>query len=273
MATFFGEILPVRSRAVDDDEDDDFRGPIEGEPILHWSKKVKAETEKLPDKKVPCSNLVISIGQEANAFTEVYVKTFKYEIIGGIFSKIQDDDPCTLSQTSPTDKSCFIYRCYSNPSIIVCQCNRDVSQEQSFSWAKLLCTNINLDTAYIAVLASCSTGGYCSDIPSSDLDTPFLRALKTEKFVGTPICKILEQPNMLTGLPAQLMTFFQVHQYKAVIYVCYKENRYADIPSVKAFLPVLEVTPIKDMTEPNKKAEDMLRDIVEKHQIHDMLYL
>ena len=29
MATFFGEILPVRSRAVDDDEDDEEAVPIQ----------------------------------------------------------------------------------------------------------------------------------------------------------------------------------------------------------------------------------------------------
>ena len=45
------------------------------------------------------------------------------------------------------------------------------------------------------------------------------------------------------------MTFFQVHQYKAVIYIVYKENRYAEVANVKAFLPVLDVTPIRDMTE------------------------
>ena len=45
------------------------------------------------------------------------------------------------------------------------------------------------------------------------------------------------------------MTFFQVLRYKAVIYVCFKENKYVDILDVKAFMPVLNVTPIKDITE------------------------
>ena len=60
-----------------------------------------------------------------------------------------------------------------------------------------------MDAAYIAVLATCSTGSYTSHIPPSDLDTPFLGALKTDKFAATPVCKILEQPNMLTDMAAQ----------------------------------------------------------------------
>jgi len=273
MATFFGEILPISSRAFED-EDDEYDEPLnQGEPVLLLSKKVKVELEKTVDKKIPCENLIIAVGQEANAFTEVYVKTFKYELIGGIFTQITDEDACTLLQTAPTDKTCFLYRCHSNPNILVVQSLRDVTMEQSFDWAKLLCSSIHLDKAYIALLSSTNTGGYCSDTTPSELDTPFLRALKTDKFLGVPVCPILEQPNMLTGLPAQLMTFFQVHQYKAVAYICYKDSRYADISGIKVFMPILDATPIKDMTEINKKADEMLRDIVEKHQSHDMLYL
>ncbi|RUS90693.1 hypothetical protein EGW08_001497 [Elysia chlorotica] len=275
MATFFGEILPVTSRAVDldDDDDDEQALPMQCDPVLHWSKRMRAELEKTSNKKAPCSNFVIAIGLEANAFTEIYVKQFNYERVGGIFTSLGDEDQLTLSNASPTDKTCYIWRCHSNPSILVCQCNRHVSAEQSFQWAQLLVDNIDLSTAYIAVLTASDTGGYCSEVPSSDLDTPFLRALKTEKFMASPVCKILEQPNMLTGLAAQLMSFFQVLRYKAVIYVCFKENKYVDILDVKAFMPVLNVTPIKDITEPNKNAEQMLRDIMELHAVNDTLYM
>lgn len=66
--------------------------------------------------------------------------------------------------------------------------------------------NIDLSEAYIAVMTTCSTANYSSEVPTSDLETPFLRALKTPKFVATPVCKIIEQPNMMTGLAAQSET-------------------------------------------------------------------
>jgi len=273
MATFFGEILPLSSRAVDDEEDDENCDLNFTEPVLQWSNSITKELETAGEKRISCDNLVVALGEEANAFTDVYVKTYEYELIGGIFTGVDDKDPSTLLQNAPSDRTCLIYRCCSNPKIIICQCNTKVSPEQTFQWSKLLCDNINLDAAYIAVLATCSTGSYTSHIPPSDLDTPFLRALKTDKFAATPVCKILEQPNMLTDMAAQLMTFFQVHNYKAVIYVVYKEARYAEISTVKAFIPILDVTPIRDIAEPIKNAEDKLRDIVDKRQDHDMMYL
>lgn len=48
-----------------------------------------------------------------------------------------------------------------------------------------------------------------------------------------------------------VMTFFQVHQVKAVVYVCYKENRYMDITDVKSFAPVLKGSALKSIAQVN----------------------
>lgn len=58
------------------------------------------------------------------------------------------------------------------------------------------------DETGISILCSCSVSEYKSDIAILDMQPPFLRALKTEKFTETPLCAYLEQPNVIAGLPA-----------------------------------------------------------------------
>ncbi|CAL1531660.1 unnamed protein product [Lymnaea stagnalis] len=276
MATFFGEVLDVRSRAVDDDEDEDELLKNLSEPVILWSKEIQEELEKSQDKKFSCSNCVIAYGIEANAFTDIYITQKGYKKIGGIFPSVQDDETWASLKASSRDKSCFLYQSLNDPSVLVCQCNRDVLPEESFWWAKLFIDKLNLSSANITILATSSTGTYCSDTPASELETPFLRALKTDKFDGTLACQTLEQPNLLTGFPAMLMTFFQIHQQKAVIYVCYTETKYMNIMDVKTFVPVSNVSPIKDIaavSSPATNKDKLIRDLVERHTVHDTMYM
>ncbi len=52
-------------------------------------------------------------------------------------------------------------------------------------------------------MATAPACDFKSDQTPGDLETPFLRALRTEPFEGSPLCPYLEQPNAFTGLPAQ----------------------------------------------------------------------
>lgn len=56
---------------------------------------------------------------------------------------------------------------------------------------------------YMSVLCTYMTSEYKSELPVSEMNPPFLRALKTAMFAGTPVCPYLEQPNLVSGLPAQ----------------------------------------------------------------------
>ena len=62
------------------------------------------------------------------------------------------------------------------------------------------------------------TSEYKSEVPTSEMETPFLRALKTSKFPGTPLCPYLEQPNLVSGLPAQCkyLTHSLVHHFENI---------------------------------------------------------
>ncbi|XP_066507906.1 proteasome assembly chaperone 1-like isoform X2 [Hoplias malabaricus] len=52
---------------------------------------------------------------------------------------------------------------------------------------------------------------------------PFLRALKTSTYTGSLPCPLLEQPNIIAGLPAAVLSHCQVHRIPAVLFQCFTD--------------------------------------------------
>ncbi|KAJ8315422.1 hypothetical protein KUTeg_007572, partial [Tegillarca granosa] len=150
-------------------------------------------------------------------FAQTYITHDDYEIIGGVFGGLQETDVNTFQQTAPTDKSCYIYWKKSN---------KKISNQNN----------------HIPGLPK-------GEVPISEMTIPFLRALKTEKFKGVALCPFLEQPNIVSGLPAQILTYCKMNNIAAMLYVCYTENLYLDSITMKTFNPLLRSTPIRDIIE------------------------
>ena len=66
-----------------------------------------------------------------------------------------------------------------------------------------LFSKLKKENTYVAVLGTSPANEYKSETCPGDLQTPLLRALRTDPFKGTPLCPYLEQPNVVTGLAAQ----------------------------------------------------------------------
>lgn len=273
MATFFGEVLPVISRAVDDDEDEEEHQNDDWSVHVRWTSEACNSMSASTNKKLECDILIIAVGSAATGFAQTYITHDDYEIIGGVFGGLQETDVNTFQQTAPTDKSCYIYWKKSNKKVLVCQCNTDIKPEQSYSWVTELLPCIDLTVAYVSTLCSTYTSDYRGEVPISEMTVPFLRALKTEKFKGVALCPFLEQPNIVSGLPAQILTYCKMNNIAAMLYVCYTENLYLDSITMKTFNPLLRSTPIRDIIEKNPKAEETLKKIVELHSCHNTLYL
>lgn len=80
MATFFGEILPIESRAFDYDYDDDDDSDEEEVPasnfeaIIRWSPAIRREIEDNTQNCLQCSILIAAIGPAAtgNILTNLF---------------------------------------------------------------------------------------------------------------------------------------------------------------------------------------------------------
>jgi hypothetical protein len=70
------------------------------------------------------------------AFAQSYILTENFYVVGALFSGLEDTDINTFDQLSPTDKTCYIYRCRQIPDAFLCLCKTDVSPEQSYSFTE-----------------------------------------------------------------------------------------------------------------------------------------
>ena len=70
-------------------------------------------------------------------FSSVYVCNQQVaDIVGVICCGLSEHDSNTFSQSSPTDKSCFIYRLKHKPDVLIVQCTTVISSEQAYSWVE-----------------------------------------------------------------------------------------------------------------------------------------
>ncbi|XP_064596687.1 proteasome assembly chaperone 1-like [Liolophura sinensis] len=275
MATFFGEVLPVHSRAVDDDDDDDETDCVDFCPaVIKWNPDIKGLCEDIQsEKSLACSSMLIAVGPAASGFVHAYLIDNESEAIAAICTGFTDDDSKLFIPQSPTDKTCRLYRSRQSPKQFTCICNSVVSPEQAFSWTSQLFDHIDLSEAQVAVLSSSVTSEYRTDVPSSELTVPFVKALRTQAFTGSPFCPYLEQPNIVNGLPAQILTYLHIRKLKGILYHCYTDTIFLDSRTIKAFKPILTTAPFKDSVKVNPKADEQLKHIVHLHTTSNTLYL
>ncbi|XP_072371526.1 proteasome assembly chaperone 1-like [Scyliorhinus torazame] len=143
MATFFGEVLPVFSRAVEEeeeDEDEEIRRELEGrrEITIQWCTGSRASTESSLDLSFTCSTFLIAVGQNAVGFLNSFVQcSGSWEIIGAVTlwnERVKGTD--TVNRQFPTDSSCLLYRLTSNPMILTCHCSCYMADDQLFQWTE-----------------------------------------------------------------------------------------------------------------------------------------
>ena len=73
----------------------------------------------------------------------------------------------------------------------------------------------------VVVLGTSAVSNYKSEKAPEDIQPPLLRALKTSEYHGSVACPYLEQPNVITGLPAQgLQSTLICLQFSNAKYVC-----------------------------------------------------
>ncbi|XP_072369357.1 proteasome assembly chaperone 1-like isoform X2 [Scyliorhinus torazame] len=258
MATFFGEVLPVFSRAVEEeeeDEDEEIRRELEGrrEITIQWCTGSRASTESSLDLSFTCSTFLIAVGQNAVGFLNSFVQcSGSWEIIGAVTlwnERVKGTD--TVNRQFPTDSSCLLYRLTSNPMVF---------------------GNIQKRNLEVIILSSCSVTEYKSPSSISNITVPFLRALKTSAFQETPHCPLLEQPNVISGLSAAVLSYCQVRQIPAVLYHCYSDVTTLDSLTIEAFRPLLACKSLVSFVKDTSRSAEILKQLVDMSKIQSNLY-
>uniref|UniRef100_G3QC23 Proteasome assembly chaperone 1 n=1 Tax=Gasterosteus aculeatus aculeatus TaxID=481459 RepID=G3QC23_GASAC len=258
MATFFGEVLSVYSRAVEEDdeeldeneEDKEIRRELEEkrEVKLHWSPEI---SESLTSgNQLQCSDFILAVGHNAARFLSVYVLTSEnWDAVGHASMWNERSRPET--GLTGGESACVFYRYKNNPSVFGC-----------LQWRQL-----NVTVLSDSSVAEYKTADYlcCSS-------APFLRSLHTGAFHGQPVCRSLEQPNIITGLPAAVLNHCEVHRIATVVYQCYSDVTGPDSVTMETFKPALTKLGESIQLDPSPSI-DILRKFARTTNIQSNLYI
>ncbi|KAK2169490.1 hypothetical protein LSH36_9g02003 [Paralvinella palmiformis] len=276
--TFFGETLPVISRAVDDDDDELLPHDINCDVSVRWTPIAKEELSKTSDdNRLECNMLFIAIDLEASGFVETFLLHDEMtELLATVSVDVEDDISDSSRRhhlAATTDKHCFVRRLKNKPSVLFVLSTLQVSQYQTPSWTDQLFSHLSMSNADVVVLTTNLVSRYHSEQCQSDLLAPFLRSLNTSTFSGRPCAPYLEQPNVISGLAAQIMTYLEIHQVSGVLYTCYKDVSFVDIKTMKLFCKILHSPPIRDYAVKNPNADTQLVQLAELHRDKSTLYI
>uniref|UniRef100_H3AU04 Proteasome assembly chaperone 1 n=1 Tax=Latimeria chalumnae TaxID=7897 RepID=H3AU04_LATCH len=265
MATFFGEILPVFSRAVDDSEDEavleedeedqEIRRELakkRREVYVEWNPEISSSTKNSSEGRLQCSNFILAVGDNAVGFLQCYIlSSGNWEEVGSVHVwNERCKDLTATNQKLPANSSCVLYQLSTDPTVLACQCGCYVAEDQLFQWTEKIFNSIQTKGVTVTVLSSWPVAEYRTAAPVTSLQVPFLQALKTRDYSGTICCPLLTQPNVVQGLPAAVLSHCQVWQIPAVLYQCYTDTIKLDLVTVEAFRPVVSSKNLSPLVQP-----------------------
>ncbi|ELU11444.1 hypothetical protein CAPTEDRAFT_221592 [Capitella teleta] len=276
MASFFGEIVPALSRAVDEEDDDD-----ELEYMPKCSISFKWNTTLISEETLKCASLVVAVGPAASAFMQIYMLNGRpTKLLGqATLDRADDDDDDDLIMMGQSSRSsplspCLIHLLTDTPSVVMMQCRDEVLPELTFSLVDQSFSKLNLSNSRVIVLTSVSVSQYRSELISDDLQVPFLRALKTDAETKHAFCPYLEQPNTIAGLSAQVLTLCQVKSVACCLYVVYSDLILPDQRTVRKFKDLEQIPTFKSFISVNSAtADEQLAKLLDSKTKENTLYL
>ncbi|XP_076819999.1 proteasome assembly chaperone 1-like isoform X2 [Clavelina lepadiformis] len=259
MATFFGEILPVISRAVEDEEEDEF---LEAE--IMWESHADPENSQKISK---VKGLIVGVGCIATGFLDAYClqngETVKY----GTIHETLPDENSTLVSVLATFHANIAHGCCT----VYCLCKSYLVPDKIWEFINVLTSAIQLDeTSDVTVLDSASYASYLQC--SAEAEVPFVKSLYTTAFdKKNSKFPALAHPNLVKGLAAAVMTHCELKHIPAILYVCYTDSISLDLASVNAFRPFLDGNNQKN-DEQTDKATNHVKSLIAssgcKHSIY-----
>lgn len=278
MATFFGEVLPVISRAVDEDEeeeDDDTVSSVDRNIVLKWEHRAAKEFDKSGDKlRLKCKVLVIAVGPIACGFVRACLLPRESTRLGTL---TYEEHPGTVQEEEQRRASRSIiselHRSSFSKEAVFCLNHDPIPAEFTFQFTHLLFSNVCNSDIQIAILYARHVAEYQSSVSTAALSVPFLKSLKSSAFSSITACSLLEQPNTVSGLPASVLTHCQVLNIPAVLYTSYTDVMDVDSVNMCVFKPILKSRPFNNVIHENPNRDKYIMDVSSIKKTHGNLYL
>ncbi|XP_039288136.1 proteasome assembly chaperone 1-like [Nilaparvata lugens] len=216
MATFFGEVMAPVSRAfwngaedIDDDDEGDIsepRGPV-----------YKFKEEK-PQVENSYSLMIFATDQFCSDYSRAFLMSGEPELITEIEEVDEKSSDEQIKRPQTPVASLFKIK----NDVLLLACKRNIPLE--YANDLLLMVAPWLDKSKdAAVLASKPVAEFITSNKELE-ENAFVRVLKTKSYTENIPCKQLEVPNAVSGFPAAMMTWRQIHEQPCVLSVYYYAN-------------------------------------------------
>lgn len=255
MATFFGEVLSVYSRAVEEDEEQDdeneedeqIRREIEEKRVvqIEWFPDVPTSIESSTDSQpLQCSDFILAVGPNAAGLLSAYVlSSASWDAVGrvSLWNERSRGSSRPTGRPQPGEPVCVFYRHREHSSVVICQSTCYIAEDQYFQWTEKVFGCLQQRGLNVLVLADSPVADYKTPDYLYGSEIPFLRSLKSSSYHSQTLCPGLEQPNIVTGLPAAVLSHCQVFKIPAVVYLCFSDVISPDSVTMETYKPTLSI--------------------------------
>lgn len=261
MASFFGEIRPLSSRAVDDEESDN---------------QPKYEVYV---KNIESSNLnsniklaVFSIGEIASVFVKSYFLSEKYVLQSTIEYSCDSNDQDTTFYTGVQNvrkkKAADMF--ISTSDILICEVSDSVPAEICYKVTELIFKDIN--PVEVLILTSDHIATFKSEC-STSYGMPFLKALVTSHYKKPCNIPRLEPPNFLSNIVASVLLKCEISQLPALCVVNFVDTNAVDSLNVAVFDDVLKEAIISEVPSNTDAKSKVIKYVKSRQCTESYLYL
>ncbi|XP_063236960.1 proteasome assembly chaperone 1 [Bacillus rossius redtenbacheri] len=223
MSVCFGEIQEKVSRAFWDEEDE-FDDDSHGNYCPERSCKIVWMT----DKNILQRNFDVLLIVDGAFMKGVFEQ--------GVVAKA---DPIARILDVKSAKKCDVMGqiFFQNDKALVCLCEESLDVTNTYAFTREVFP-LMARCREVVALTSRSAASYLHH-RGKELPMSFLRRLQTDAYRGDPVCERLEQPNIVSGVPAQVLSWCQAHNLPAVLFVCYSESDEIDSMTTKPVAQLL----------------------------------
>jgi proteasome assembly chaperone 1 len=235
----------VFSRAVDDDDDDDDDSKSDSDH-LRSPQSVFVMSDKIKD--VQCEALIIAVGLETSEYVEHYIITAESaDIVGTV--------------TTDQIECCHVWRLHSHPDTLIAVCPTDVKPHHTFSITQQLLSAVCTPKSCIYIVMALSVANYRSASTPGDLPSCFVRTLSTSASRLEARHPTLEQPNIVTGLAAQVVSYCEVHLMQCLLSICFADAVACKSDVMNVCQKIFQSTPLHNLPMDKKLKFDMQQTV------------
>uniref|UniRef100_A0A3B3ZY31 Proteasome assembly chaperone 1 n=1 Tax=Periophthalmus magnuspinnatus TaxID=409849 RepID=A0A3B3ZY31_9GOBI len=270
MATFFGEVLSVYSRAVEEDDDDDEEEQDEEDQLILRELEDKRWVGTAGTAATGCATAqsLFMVGHSDLSCVLCAGFVSVYFLSHGGWDAVGHVSLWNERTVHSEDTTCVLHRHRESHQVLVCQVDCFVAEDQLFQWTEQVLGS--LDASQVTVLSDCPAAEYQSPQPLGP--DPCLRSLHTSAWSEPICCPPVELPNLVSGLPAAVVSFCQLHNISAAVYQCYSDARSADSTTMDMFRPVVARL-AQDLKLDFSPDRDILRKFISQANVQSNLYI